>query len=120
MVENVTQSLLKKMDVLLKWLGPESKKFTRSIRGSNISDPDKGLSRIWKCLDDCYGRPEMNEYTLRNKLNRLPKISMKNPKMLYDLLDFLKESAKENEQYATLLSYYDSYSGVSPIIRKLP
>lgn len=79
------------MDVLLKWLGPESKKFTRSIRGSNISDPDKGLSRIWKCLDDCCGRPEMNEYTLKNKLNRLPKISMKNPKMLYDLLDFLKE-----------------------------
>lgn len=62
----------------------------------------------------------MNKYTLKNKVNRLPKISMKNPKMLYDLHDFLKESAKENEQYATLLSYYDSSSGVSPIISKLP
>lgn len=62
----------------------------------------------------------MNKYTLKNKVNRLPKISMKNPKMLYDLHDFLKESAKENGQYATLLSYYDSSSGVSPIISKLP
>lgn len=47
---------------------------------------------------------------------------MKDPKMLYDLLDILTEieSAKENEQYATLLSYYDSSSGVNPIIGKLP
>lgn len=42
--------------------------------------------------------------------------------MLYDLVDILTviESAKENEQYATLLSYYDSSSGVNPIISKLP
>lgn len=47
---------------------------------------------------------------------------MKDPKMLYDLLDILTEieSTKENEQYATLLSYYDSSSGVNPIIGKLP
>lgn len=46
----------------------------------------------------------------------------KTSKMLYDLLDIFKEikSAKENEQYATLLSYYDSSSGVSPISSKLP
>lgn len=42
--------------------------------------------------------------------------------MLYDLLDILKDikSAKENEKYETLLSYYDSSSGVSPISSKLP
>lgn len=63
----------------------------------------------------------MNEYALKNRLNRFPKISMKNPKMFYDLLDILKEieSEKENERYARLLSYYDSSSGVSPIISKL-
>lgn len=109
------------MDLLIKWLGLESKRFARSIRGSNISDRVKELCRIWKLLDDRYGRPEMNEYALKNKLNRFPKISMKNPKMLYDLLDILTEieSAKENEQNATLLSYYDSSSGVSPISSKL-
>lgn len=85
------------MDVLLKWLGLELKKFIRSIRGFNISDLDKGLFCIWKCLDDCYGRLEMNEYMLRNKFNWLFKILMKNFKMFYDLFDFLKELVKENK-----------------------
>lgn len=110
------------MDLLIKWLGPESKGFASSIRGSNVNDAVKKLDRIWERLEDRYGRPEMTESTLKNKLNRFPKISMKDPKMLYDLLDILTEikSAKENEQYATLLSYYDSFFSVNPIISKLP
>lgn len=47
---------------------------------------------------------------------------MKDYKLLYDLFDILTEieSANDNEQYATLLSYYDSSSGVNPFISKLP
>lgn len=141
MVENVTQSLLKNDNLMPRFgsfndkldsyqtrkanftsIVKESKRFARSIRGSNISDRVKELCRIWKRLDDRYGRPEMNKYALKNKLNRFPQISMINPKMLYDLLDILTEieSATENEKYATLLSYYDSSSGVSPISSKLP
>lgn len=39
---------------------------------------------------------------------------MKDPKMFYDLLAILTEieSAKENKQYTTMLSYYDASSGV--------
>ena len=64
----------------------------------------------------------MIEAALKCKLNNFPKISHKDPKKLYDLLDILTEieSVKENPQYATLLSYYDSSSGVNPIICKLP
>lgn len=62
----------------------------------------------------------MIESALKNKLNRNPKISMKDPKMFYDLLEILTEieSAKENEQYATmqLYDYFDSSFDVSPII----
>ena len=64
----------------------------------------------------------MNEAAFKSKLNNFPKIQHKDPKNLYDLLDNLPEieSVKENPQYATLLSYYDSSSGVNPIICKLP
>ncbi|XP_056022091.1 uncharacterized protein LOC125651089 [Ostrea edulis] len=43
-------------------------------------------------------------------------------KKLYDLLDILTEieSVKENPTYAILVSYFDSSSGVIPIINKLP
>jgi hypothetical protein len=41
---------------------------------------------------------------------------------LYDLLDILTEieSVMLNSQYATLFSYYNSSSGVIPIVSKLP
>ena len=60
----------------------------------------------------------MNQAAFKSKLNNFPKIQHKDPKNLYDLLDSLPEieSVKENPQYATLLSYYDSPSGVNPII----
>jgi hypothetical protein len=64
----------------------------------------------------------MIENALKHKLDSFPKISSKDPKRLYDLLDILTEieSVKENPRYAILLSYFDSSSGVTPIINKLP
>ena len=64
----------------------------------------------------------MIENALKRKLDSFPKISPRDPKRLYDLLDILTEieSIKENPRYAILLSYFDSSSGVTPIINKLP
>ena len=64
----------------------------------------------------------MVEAALKQKLDSLPKFSSKELKKLYDLLDILSEieSAKENPRYSVLLSYFDSSSGVIPIIIKLP
>lgn len=41
---------------------------------------------------------------------------------LYKLFDIVSdiESLKENPVYSTLLAYFDSYSGVNPIVAKLP
>lgn len=41
---------------------------------------------------------------------------------MYELADILAEieAAKENPKYSTLLSYFDSSSGIIPIINKLP
>ena len=83
-------SLFEEMKLLVKWLDPESKQFANSIRSSNISDPAKGLFRIWERLEERYGKPEMIEAALKCKLNSFPKISHKDPKLYY-LLDILTE-----------------------------
>ena len=44
----------------------------------------------------------------------------KDNKKLYELFDILSEirSVKEDPKYATLLSYYDTSSGVNPVISR--
>ena len=90
-----------KMDLLVKWLGPESKRFASIISTSNIQNPFTGLHWVWERLEERFGRPEMVEAALKQKLDSLPKVSSKEPKKLYDLLDILTEieSAKENPRY---------------------
>ena len=109
------------MDLLVKWLGPESSKHALSIRTSNASHPDRGLRRIWERMDERYGCPEMVESALLQKLSNFPKLT-KDYKKLYELADILAEveAAKENENYRTMLAYFDSSSGVMPIVSKLP
>lgn len=68
-------SAFEEMDLLIKWLGSESKRFASSIRGSNINDPVKELHRIWERLEDRKCRPEMIEsackkYKLKMHFNR--------------------------------------------------
>ena len=110
------------IDLIVKYLGTESRKFAISIRSSNTHYPVRGLLRIWERLEDRYGRPEMVEASLKKKLNDFPKLNNKDSIKLYDLLDILceVESVKSNPDYGTLLAYYDSSSGVTPIVNKLP
>lgn len=35
------------MDLLVKWLGPESSKFTRTLHSANTLNPSLGVKRIW-------------------------------------------------------------------------
>ncbi|XP_071138882.1 uncharacterized protein [Mytilus edulis] len=110
------------MDLLVKWLGRESSKFSQNIRASNVNNPNAGLRRIWERLDERYGRPEMVEAAIKTKLQKFPKLTNKDHSRLYELLDILTqiESSKENEPFSNLLSYFDSSSGVLPIVDKLP
>ena len=121
-VEELGCTPVEELDLLVKWLGPESKKYAMSIRTSNASCPSRGLERLWERLDERYGCPEMVEAALKNKLANFPKLTMKDSQRLYDLADILSEveSAMENPLYKPLLSYYNTSSGINPIVAKLP
>lgn len=119
---NVTP--FEQLDLLVKWLGPRSSKQATTIRTANAGNPVKGLTRIWQRLEDQFGSPEMIEQSIRLRIMNFPKLttSSKDSKMLYELSDLLSEieSLKENSLYASMFSYYDSSTGVKPIVSKLP
>ncbi|XP_063404523.1 uncharacterized protein LOC134687988 [Mytilus trossulus] len=123
---NITEELSvnarEELDLLMKWLGPESSKHAESLRIANAKDPVKCLKRVWERLEERYGGPEMVETNVKSKLNKFPIITNKDHKKLYELSDILTEieSLKEDERYAQLLSYFDTSLGVNTVITKLP
>lgn len=79
-------------------------------------------TRILNRLDDRFANPKVVESSIKKKLARFPKLVNKDYAKLYELLDIVTEidSLKENPTYSTLLAYFDSSSGVNPIVAKLP
>ena len=63
-IKELNVSCFEENNLLVKWLGPESKQFANSIRSSNISDPAQGLFRIWERQEERYGKPKMIETAL--------------------------------------------------------
>jgi hypothetical protein len=63
----------------------------------------------------------MIESALKSKLHTFPKLTDNKPQKLFDLLDILYEieSNKSDTRYSLLLSYFDSSSGILPIVAKL-
>ncbi|XP_076084371.1 uncharacterized protein LOC143055113, partial [Mytilus galloprovincialis] len=124
--KNVTDELQvsdsEQIDLLIKWLGPESAKHAISIRASNANNPTIGIQRLWKRLDKRYGAPEMLEASLRSKLDKFPTLTNKDNARLYELSDILSEIEyhKENPKLGCLLAYFDSPTGINPVIEKLP
>ncbi len=86
------------LGLLTKYLGKESTDQARRIKTVNIKDPAIGLSMAWKRLDEIYDSPEAIEQALFNKLEKFPKVTMKDPRRLRDLADLLSEqqAAKED------------------------
>ena len=64
-IKELNVTLFEEMDLLVKWLGPESKRFASSIRPSNIHNPFTGLHLIWERLKERNGVPEMVEAALK-------------------------------------------------------
>ena len=110
------------MDLLIKYLGPESRKHALSIRSSNIFNIPRGLQRLWERLDDRYGAPELVEASIRAKLANFPKLGSKDSQRLYDLSDILMELQflKEDSKYSCILSFLHSSVGIRTIVIKLP
>lgn len=98
-----------------------SSTYARSIKILNVDNPVIGLERLWERFDDRNGCLELIEETLKRKVDR-PKLFNKDYKKLYELSDSLAEmqSIKEDDQYNYIFAYYDTSSGVIPIVKKLP
>jgi hypothetical protein len=65
---NVTPS--EEIDLLIRWLGPDSGRHAKTIRSSLSSDPTWGVAKIWERLDERFGAPEMVEAAIKEIGNR--------------------------------------------------
>ncbi|VDI56725.1 Hypothetical predicted protein [Mytilus galloprovincialis] len=121
-MSEIDASPAEEIDLMIKWLGPDSSRQINSIKISNSGNPTIALSRAWNRLVLRYGCPEMIESALQKKLQAFPKITYKDKKKLFELSDVLSEirSVKEKQEYAALLAYFDTSVGVNPTIVKLP
>lgn len=68
------------LDLLTKWLGPESAEHARKVRSVRINHPGEALSMVWRRLEEVYGSPAAMETALFSKLERFPKFPNKEPK----------------------------------------
>ena len=117
---NVTPN--EELDLMVKYLGPESSTHATSLRVANVNSPERALKRLWDRLNERYGCPEMVEAALKIRLANFPKLTIKDSRKLYELSDIVSEieATMEDERYQSLLAYYNSSSGVIPIVNKLP
>ncbi|CAG2243390.1 unnamed protein product [Mytilus edulis] len=99
-VKELSLSASEEVDLLVKYLGPESTTSVIIIRSANYLDMSKARDRIWERLHDRYARPEMVETSIKQNL--------------------YIAAIKTYEQYRPLFSYFDSSAGVNPIVAKLP
>ena len=109
---NVIQGLKltynEELDLLTRWLGPQSSEQVRRIRAVHVSDPAAGLRMAWMRLEECYGSTEIIEKALLDKLERFPKISNKDPLKLRELGDLLRVGVCKTRglfAWARLLGY---------------
>ena len=121
-MEDLQATATEELDLMTKWLGPESSKLVASLRSANSKNAQKAIECMWVRLDERYGSPEIVEAALKSKLAKFPKLTNRDNKKFYDLSDILTEiqTSMEDVQYNTVLAYYNSSSGVTPIVNKLP
>ncbi|CAC5372170.1 unnamed protein product [Mytilus coruscus] len=111
-----------KLDLLNRYLGPQSKRHAASLRGANSHNENQAVVKIWQRLDERYGAPESIAAALKDSLDQFKKNNNTEYDKLYELYDLLAEveSIKENDIYRTVLSFYDSSYGVNASVGKLP
>lgn len=122
-ISEMDVSPVEEIDLLIKWLGPESSRQAKALRAAKAGDPNTCLQMIWERLNERFGSPEMIRAVIDKTLATFEKIKPgKDMNRLYDLADLVTEigALKEDARYSVLLGYYDSPSGVTPIVNKLP
>lgn len=111
---------LEYLDIMVKWLGPESQRQAKSIRAANIANPQTAIDLIWERLDSRYDSPEVIEDSLQCRLAKLPRLTFNSRKEYFDLLDLATEilAIKKDDENKTLFSYFDSSHGVNKLVCK--
>ena len=110
------------LDLLIKFLGRDSSKWAVSLKSSNAFMPDRAVCLVWERLDERFGRPEFVEAALKTKLSKFPRMSANQYSRLYDLADILAEidSVMEDPSCHQLFAYFNTSSGIKPVVAKLP
>lgn len=121
-VKDLGVSAAEEVDLLIKWLGQESRKHAVSLKSVNIKQLDVALANIWERLDERYGSPEAIYLIAMKKLSKVTKLNNTDTQQWYELADILSEicTLKSEAQYSTALASFDSSVGVMPVVAKLP
>ncbi|XP_032416936.1 uncharacterized protein LOC116718815 [Xiphophorus hellerii] len=120
-IRNLHLFASEELDLLIKWLGPESVKYAERLRAVHVNNPEQGLLKVWDRLQECYGSPEALERALLDRMLQFPKISNKDPHLLRELADLLLEiDSAKSEGYIPGLLYLDTARGIHPVVDKLP
>ncbi|XP_033733157.1 uncharacterized protein LOC117322392 [Pecten maximus] len=122
LIRELEVTATEELDLLIRWLGPESTQQALSLRAAHTHDERLAITRIWERLDSRYGAPELVIHSFKKRLEVLPKLTYKDNVKMYELSDLLIEmqALKENVMYTTSLAYLDSSAGINPIVAKLP
>lgn len=56
------------LDLLIRWLGPESSKQIDNIRAYNAANPADAVNEIWNRLEQRFGSPEIIESCLKQRI----------------------------------------------------
>nr|XP_055053880.1 uncharacterized protein LOC129439016 [Misgurnus anguillicaudatus] len=119
--KDLNLSAQEELDLMTKWLGPESSVQAKRIRSVNILHPETGLCMLWQRLEESYGAPEVVEHALLKKLEDFPRLGNKDSHKLRELGDILLElECAKTEGYLSGLAYLDTARGLKPIVEKLP
>ena len=113
---------MEQLDLLIKYLGPSSKKHAQNIRSANANYAATAVRLIWERLDSRFGSPEMIESSLHSRIVNFPKLTNNQRKELYELADLAAEieSIRKDERFYTTFAYFDSSLGVNRLVSKLP
>lgn len=65
------------IDLLIKWLGSNSKKQEISLKSAYAHDPITALAKAWGILNERFGSPETIYHSTVRKLDAFPNISLK-------------------------------------------
>ena len=106
------------LDLLCRYLGNDSSKQAASLRAANFHDENGAVQKIWDRLDMRYGAPELLVSSIRERLDKFPKILPKDTDKLYELSDLVSEisSLKDSDKYKSILSFFDSSVSVNSLI----